>query len=147
MDINLDVGGEHLSNILNYAAGLNIPLLMGADTNSHTIMFGPDSNRRGLELEEVILNNGLRVENIGTMPTFETIRGNKLIGTCIDVTLSRGLDEEIIDWRVDNSYNGSDHKTILFKIKLETEDKKEERNWNAGPVSYTHLTLPTIYPV
>ena len=44
MDINLDIGGDHLSNILNYAAGLNIPRLMGADTNSHTIMFGPESN-------------------------------------------------------------------------------------------------------
>ena len=132
MDINLEVGGEHVSNILNYAARLNIPILVGADTNCHTIMFGPESNRRGLDLEELILNNGLRVENVGTMPTFETIRGNKLISPCIDATLSSGLDEKITNWRVDNNYNGSDHNTILFKLKLEMEDKKEERNWNAG---------------
>ena len=50
MDINLDVRGDHVDKILNYAAGMNIPLLMGADTNSHTILFGPDSNRRGLVL-------------------------------------------------------------------------------------------------
>ena len=85
MDINLEVGGEHVSNILNYAARLNIPILVGADTNCHTIMFGPESNRRGLDLEELILNNGLRVENVGTMPTFETIRGNKLISNLVRV--------------------------------------------------------------
>ena len=44
MDINLEVGGEHVSNILNYAARLNIPILVGADTNCHTIMFRPESN-------------------------------------------------------------------------------------------------------
>ena len=91
MDINLEIRGEHVSNILSYAAEMNIPLLIGADTNSHTTLFGPDSNRRGLYLEELILNDGLRVENIGMMPTYETIRGNKLIRTCIDATLSRDL--------------------------------------------------------
>ena len=95
-------------------------------------MFGPDSNRRGLDLEEVILSDGLRVENIGMMPTYETIRGNKLIRTYIDVTLSRDLDGKITSWSVDNTYNGSDHNTILFKLSHQAEDKKEERNWNKG---------------
>ena len=132
MDINLDVRGDHVDKILNYAAGMNIPLLMGADTNSHTILFGPDSNRRGLDLEELLVSNGLRVENIGTMPTYETIRGSKLISTCIDATFSRDMDGKITSWMVDDNYNGSDHNTILFKLKLEVDDKREERNWNAG---------------
>ena len=132
MDINLEIRGEHVSNILSYAAKMNIPLLIGADTNSHTTLFGPDSNRRGVNLEELILNDGLRVENIGMMPTYETIRGNKLIRTCIDATLSRDLEGKITSWSVDNEYNGSDHNTVLFKLSHQAEDKKEERNWNEG---------------
>ena len=132
MDINLDIRGEHVSNILSYAAKTNIPLLIGADTNSHTTLFGPDSNRRGVDLKELILNDGLRVENVGMMPTYETVRGNKLIRTCIDVTLSRDLEDKIMSWSVDNTCNGSDHNTILFKLSHQAEDKKEERNWNEG---------------
>ena len=85
-----------------------------------------------MDLEELILNEGLRVENIGMMPTFETVRGNKLIRTCIDATLSRDLDGMISNWSVDSTYNGSDHNTILFKLSHQTELKKEERNWNEG---------------
>ena len=40
MDINHDIQGDHVANILSYAAGMNIPLLMGADTNGHTTLFG-----------------------------------------------------------------------------------------------------------
>ena len=81
------------------------------------------------------------------MPTFETIKGNKPISTCIDATLSSGLDEKITNWRVDNNYNGSDHNTILFKLKLEMEDKKEERNWNAGQwiLMKNYLAHETFY--
>ena len=40
MDINLDIRGEHVSNILSYASKMNTPLLIGADTNSHTTILG-----------------------------------------------------------------------------------------------------------
>ena len=33
MDINLDIRGEHVSNVLSYASKMNTPLLIGADTN------------------------------------------------------------------------------------------------------------------
>ena len=34
----------------------------------------------------------------------------------IDVTLSRGLALPVQDWKVDRTYNGSDHNTIAFKL-------------------------------
>ena len=61
-------------------------------TNSHSTIYGKDTNSRGKDMEEFIIDNGLSVENIGKIPTFETIRGNLKMATCIDVTLSQGLD-------------------------------------------------------
>ena len=69
-----------------------------------------------MDLEEFIIESGLVVENLGTEPTYKTTRGDKLIQTCIDATLSRNIDGNIANWEVNREYNGSDHNTITFKL-------------------------------
>ena len=77
-----EIEQEFITKILTYSSDNGLPIIIGADTNSHTLITGQDTNRRGLELEELILNHGLLVENIGSkVPTYETVRGDKLIQT------------------------------------------------------------------
>ena len=97
--------------------GKQFPVVIGVDSNAHSTLYGPDNNTRGEAFEDFVLQYGLDVANVGTVPTFEIQRGNKLIQTHIDVTLTRNLATPIEDWRVDQGYNASDHNTILFTMK------------------------------
>jgi hypothetical protein len=95
----------------------NLPLLIGADSNAHSTLFGStENNRRGDEFEELIMEQLLKVENLGNSPTFVAPRGRTWAESHIDVTLTKNLKDNILDWRVDPSFNGSDHKTIYFQL-------------------------------
>ena len=91
LDINKPVVEEWLRRIIKFSDDKNWPIIIGMDSNAHSTLFGKDNNSRGEELEDFIINNGLCVENVGTLPTYEAQRGYVSIATCIDVTLSRGL--------------------------------------------------------
>ena len=59
--------------------------------------------------------------------------------TCIDVTMTRDMDDKINSWRVDQAYNGSDHNTITFEIKSEKQEETKSRNWAKGDwLAFTH---------
>ena len=115
LDINLKAVPDWLSNVIKYSSKKKYPVLLGLDTNAHSTLYGPISNPRGEEIEDFITVNGLRVENVGEIPTFETVRGGRAIATFIDLTLTYNFNN-IADWHVDQSYNGSDHNTIYFII-------------------------------
>ena len=131
MDIQERIDQDFMNNILAYANERNMSLVIGADSNCHTTLTGPTANKRGLDLEELLIEQGLMVKNIGTVPTFETFRGDNHIQTCIDITLSRAMDGKIKNWRVDQEYNGSDHNTILFTLDISPPRSKAVRNWNS----------------
>ena len=78
MDITKPVEQDFINNILTFAENKNIQLIIWIDTNCHSKLFGESTNKRGLDVEELIIQSGLDVENLGTEPTYETIRGNKL---------------------------------------------------------------------
>ena len=99
------------------------------DSNAHSELFGNDSNRRGEELEEFILQHGLLVENKGTVPTYVAHRNERDIATCVDVTLSRDLVDRVASWHVDEGFNGSDHNTIKFQIQIASSPVEEVRSW------------------
>ena len=122
LDIAKPVVQDWLSKVVKYAEDKDSELLIGVDTNCHSNLFGDETNKRGYDLEEFIIENGLAVENTGTIPTFETIRANRRMATCIDATLTRDLGDKISNWKVDQTYNGSDHNTITFEI--ETSEKR-----------------------
>ena len=121
---NQDVITKELLNICQYAATNKFPLLLGMDTNAHSSLYGPSTNKRGEKMEEFILTNFLNVENRGDTPTFQSSR----YSTFIDVTLSRGLPG-VRDWRVDTSFNGSDHNSILYSVKHTMEEVPSTRPW------------------
>ena len=123
LDIKLPVQPGWLKGIFEYANKKNLPVIFGVDSNCHSTLFGRETNKRGEELEELIINNSLYVENIGLAPTFQIVRNNTVIESIIDVTLSRGLTNTIQNWRVIDKFNGSDHKTIRFELnEVEFQD-------------------------
>ena len=94
------------------------------DTNAHSSLYGPSTNKRGEKVEEFILTNHLNIENRGDTPTFQSSR----FGTFIDVTLTRGLPG-VEDWRVDTSFNGSDHNSIFYSVRHTMEEVPSTRPW------------------
>ena len=64
MDIKEKTIQPWLTDVINFARRKKYSLIIGADSNSHSVLFGNESNSRGEELEEFIINNSLLVENI-----------------------------------------------------------------------------------
>ena len=113
LDINNDaVITNELEEVLAFATRKGWAVLIGMDSNCHSVIYGLETNTRGEKLEEFIAETGLEVVNIGKEPTYES-RGNS---TRIDITLTRDSRYDILDWEVDRRYNASDHNTIKFKI-------------------------------
>lgn len=99
-----------MDEVIEYADGKNLGLIICMDSNCHSTLFGPETNARGRKLEEPIASHNMIVENVGHVPTFH---GGKA-RTCIDVTLTKRLHSAIQGWKVNTNYNGSDHNTIEF---------------------------------
>ena len=130
LDIKLEVQPAWLDKLMAMIDLKSYPVLIGVDSNAHSTLYGPDSNARGSAFEDFILHYGLKVENIGTCPTYETQRASKHIETHIDVTLSRGLPAPIANWRVNTDYNASDHNSILFEVSSLKSEPELIRPWS-----------------
>ena len=110
---------SELNKIIKYCKDNNKPLIINADSNCHSVLWGPETNPRGELMEEYIMDNDLIIQNIGNAPTFVTNRGCE-IRTNIDVTLTKNFDE-IKDWKVSETITLSDHKEINYVLKLGTK--------------------------
>ena len=130
LDITAEVQPPWLDNLMEMIDKKGYPLIMGVDSNGHSSLYGPSNNSRGNAFEDFVLQYGLMVENRGGAPTFETKRGNKLIATHIDVTLTRGLRAKLQNWRVSREYNASDHNSILFEIETHKPEPDLIRPWS-----------------
>ena len=126
-DIKLPVIQDWMNNIMEYVQLKQCDLIMGIDTNCHSELFGDETNRRGEELEDFIFLHGLEVENRGNIPTFSTLKNNQLATSFIDITLSQGV--QVVDWRVDESFNNSDHNTLCYELLLAPPPPKLIRPW------------------
>ena len=113
LDINNeDVITSELEEMVAFAERKGWAVIIGMDSNCHSVIYGLETNSRGEKQEEFLAETGLEVENIGKEPTYES-RGNS---TRIDITLTKGLRYDILDWEVDRRYNALDHNTIKFRI-------------------------------
>ena len=130
LDLNLQVHPDWLGRLMQMIEDKKYPVIIGVDSNAHSTLYGPDTNKRGTDFEDFILQNGLSVENKGNAPTFEVCRGNKLVQTNIDVTLTRNLTAGVLNWRVDREYNASDHNTIRFEIMSDKAEPQLVRPWS-----------------
>ena len=117
---------NRMKEIVEYADRKKWGLIMGIDSNCHSILYGLETNQRGEKLEEFIAEANLIIENIGREPTYES-RGRQ---TRIDITVSRDLKLGIKNWRVDRDYNGSDHNTILFEIEQDVVYLPKKWKWH-----------------
>ena len=121
-----------LQKLMEYGDSKKYPLLLALDSNAHSELYGPDTNERGEKFEEFILNHNLKVENIGEDPTYHAFRRGAGIGTCIDVTLTRGL-VPLVNWKVlTHEYNGSDHHTLSWSLPITTPPPAKIRPWKSA---------------
>ena len=129
LDSNLPVVQEWLTDLVQYADTKHYPLLLSFDCNAHSELYGPDTNERGVDFEEFIVQHNLFIENKGNTPTFHAFRRGSSIDTYIDVTLTKGM-VPLHNWRVhDMEYNGSDHHTISWTLPLELPTRPMIRPW------------------
>ena len=82
-------------------------------------------------MEHLIDSYGLTIHNRGKLPTYECKLGQSII----DVTLSQRLPLKLENWRVNRTFNGSDHNTILYQlvtdiIELPPYRNYEKEDWN-----------------
>ena len=143
LDIQKEVQPGWLDDLMQMIEEKNFPVILGVDSNAHSSLYGTDTNARGNAFEDFILQYGLKIENIGEAPTFETLRGNKMIRTHIDVTLTRGLAAEVQDWRVNTAYNASDHNTIQFVIASKKPEPELIRPWSKADWNLFRMELST----
>ena len=116
---------------VKYAEDKRLGIIIAADTNCHSSLFGPSTNKRGEQLELIIAKYKLNVENNSHTPTYES-RG---AATCVDITLTARLGTSVMNWQVDKKFNGSDHNSIEYTleadlIKIEPQWFWAKADWN-----------------
>ena len=126
-----DATPSWLTEIITYAKTNTFGLLISADANAHSSMWGPTPKHRdprGEKLEEYIIKHSLKVENIGTLPTF---RNSRDYTSTIDFTLSYNLKQPLKHWMVhDKTQNYSDHNTITFTLTGNPNTVQMIRPWH-----------------
>ena len=125
LDINIQIE-PIMTPILEYCQTHGYGILIGADTNAHHTDWGLETNERGRQLEAIIDSFGLVIHNKGKIPTYES----KLGKSVIDVTMSSRLPLKIDNWRVNRTFNGSDHNTILYQLKTDIIELPPYRDYS-----------------
>ena len=101
LDINQSPTPDFLVKALEYSKNRGYSMLIGSDTNSHSTLWGKESNIRGEQLEELIDTYNLDIHNRRKMPTYDCSLGQSII----DVTLSMDLKIAVENWKVCKVYN------------------------------------------
>ena len=74
-----------LQMVADYSKHAKCRMLIGCDSNAHSPAWGDKSlDGRGVAVEEFLLNNPIKVDNVGDTPTFFA----KIGETIIDLTIS-----------------------------------------------------------
>ena len=115
-----------LDELAIYCATNRLPLIVGADCNSHHSAWGSsDINLRGSTLLEFILSRRLIAMNIGSKPTFVTSNRSEVI----DITLANELGAKLIqNWHVSDNESLSDHKYLCFEVSATKPSPLVKRN-------------------
>ena len=84
MDIEASPVSEQLQTAIDYCKSKGYSILLTADTNSHSKLWGNETNSRGKKWEDLIETEHLSVHNQVRIPTF----ARKIGKSIIDVTLT-----------------------------------------------------------
>ena len=127
-EIDSDTVGK-MSKLVEFTKNRNLPLIMGADSNGHHVMWNSfkANDRRGILLAQLIEKWELNLANRGKSPTFVNSRGHKSI---IDITMTNRKGNSLLsNWKVDPKTSLSDHKMISFDIDLGNKWETFSRNY------------------
>jgi ribonuclease HI len=129
-----------ISSILNTLslASLDVNrMIIGGDVNSNhnTWALTDKTDYNGEKIVSFCIEEGFDVLNNGNTPTFETIRGEELLKSVIDVTFaSDAASDAVTDWRVDRKFLlTGDHNAIRFNIII---DGDKEPNQSKSTFKY-----------
>ena len=116
---------QGVDDLVEFAKQNGFALILSIDSNAHSDLYGRQTNKRGEAVEDFIMSNNLKIENVGLIPTFESSAGSSII----DITLTLNLPLSITGWAVEREYNGSDHNTIVFSMGREKIVDEPHRPW------------------
>ena len=138
LDRNKDVVQPWLLKLMQYRQQRGYALLIGADSNCHSSLFGHETNKRGETLEEFITTYRLSVENQGKRYPYNCSTGRSII----DIALTARLAVTISNWRVaEEEINFSDHNSIYFELKTDKYTPPKARKWHLADWSLFRETL------
>ena len=106
LDITSNTYPAALDNLIQHCSTNDSKLVIGMDSNAHSVLWGEETNSKGEWLEEFILNTNLNIENQGKKPTFI----GRQTSTIIDITLTLNIVSN--NWKVTDEVTLSDHHTI-----------------------------------
>jgi hypothetical protein len=90
-------------------------MIAGVDSNLHSDVWGPTSNRRRTLMETLLFKYELCVLNEGNSPTFET----RQAASCIYITVATPALASLVNkWTVQNEMHMSDHHLITMELLL-----------------------------
>ena len=117
-----------IKNLVKFCLNNDYPLIIGSDSNAHSSSWGcEDTNKRGIEFDNLIINQDLIINNIGNTPTFV----NHLGSSIIDITITNSLANSMIsNWHVDTNDSLSDHRYIEYNLNFAfNPSNSTHRNW------------------
>ena len=120
-----------LQSVIDYALHSNSRVLIGGDFNAHSPVWGSAStNPRGAKVEDFIMNNPIKVDNVGNTYTYH----RDGVRTIVDLTVS-SMEVDIYDWVVHTRGQLSDHNLITYTIALDNRKVIKTRHlkkvdWN-----------------
>ena len=128
----------NLDKLTDYCERNGKDFICGADVNSWSELWFSEKTpnnaskhqwKRGDELEEYFQHNNISLINNYNEPTY-VCKGNGGINrTMIDLTLTRGFNEPILDWHVHSQCMASDHKPITYRFKCPKRASRKCRNF------------------
>ena len=96
LDITKEVIAEHLDQAIEYCKKRQFANLIGIDSNAHSDIWGHGNNKRGNDLVDYKIQEGLQIHNQGKEYTYESSTGKSVI----DLTLSWNLKTGLKCWKV-----------------------------------------------
>jgi len=105
---------EFVREITEINRSLSNRTIIGADVNAFSPWWhDPRRNDKGRLIERMISSLDLTVENRADSGwSFHGARGN----SNVDLTLSRGFDGTILNWKMDQTSTSSDHSLITYSL-------------------------------
>lgn len=141
---DIELLGNFLADISTQIRNSGGKAVIAGDFNSKSPQWTENRrDRRGMLMEEFIAENDLVLLNEGNKPTFE--REN--YSSALDLTLvTSNLAEAATNWDVLETESLSDHKYLVFEIKMRTPPRREAvkfAGWQVSKLDVEKFNLAT----